>query len=134
MTTIIPFRSATLPPGELAAVLAEATAALPAGEARLVESKGTTMFDPATLALFVGAGATTLVGILSAVATVWAARIAARSAAARRPEERPRTLVIVVETAQTTVRGALDPANPTAAVVAASLPARSDVIAVRLEV
>ena len=134
MTTIIPFRSATLPPGELAAVLAEATAALPAGEARLVESKGTTMFDPATLALFVGAGATTLVGILSAVATVWAARIAARSAAARRPEERPRTLVIVVETAQTTVRVALDPANPTAAVVAASLPARSDVIAVRLEV
>ena len=134
MTTIIPFRSATLPPGELAAVLAEAAAALPAGEARLVESKGTTMFDPATLALFVGAGATTLVGILSAVATVWAARIAARSAAARRPEERPRTLVIVVETAQTTVRVALDPANPTAAVVAASLPARSDVIAVRLEV
>ena len=134
MTTIIPFRSATLPPGELAAVLAEATAALPAGEARLVESKGTTMFDPATLALFVGAGATTLVGILSAVATVWAARINARSAAARRPEERPRTLVIVVETAQTTVRVALDPANPTAAVVAASLPARSDVIAVRLEV
>ena len=134
MTTIIPFRSATLPPGELAAVLAEATAALPAGEARLVESKGTTMFDPATLALFVGAGATTLVGILSAVATVWAARIAARSAAARRPEERPRTLVIVVETAQTTVRMAPDLANPTAAVVAASLPARSDVIAVRLEV
>ena len=134
MTTIIPFRSATLPPGELAALLEGVAAALPAGEARLVESKGTTMFDPATLALFVGAGATTLVGILSAVATVWAARIAARSAAARRPEERPRTLVIVVETAQTTVRVALDPANPTAAVVAASLPARSDVIAVRLEV
>ena len=134
MTTIIPFRSATLPPGELAALLEGVAAALPAGEARLVESKGTTMFDPATLALFVGAGATTLVGILSAVATVWAARIAARSAAARRPDERPRTLVIVVETAQTTVRVALDPANPTAAVVAASLPARSDVIAVRLEV
>ena len=134
MTTIIPFRSATLPPGELAALLEGVAAALPAGEARLVESKGTTMFDPATLALFVGAGATTLVGILSAVATVWAARIAARSAAARRPEERPRTLVIVVETAQTTVRMAPDLANPTAAVVAASLPARSDVIAVRLEV
>ena len=78
MTTIIPFRSATLPPGELAALLEGVAAALPAGEARLVESKGTTMFDPVTLALFVGAGATTLVGILSAVATVWAARLAGR--------------------------------------------------------
>lgn len=127
MTTIIPFRSATLPPGELAAVLAEVTAALPAGQARLVESKGTTMLDPATLALFLGAGATALAGLLSAVATVWAARLAAR-----RADERPRTLIIVVETAQTTVRLAVDVADP-AAVVAAPLPALSDVVAVRLE-
>ena len=134
MTTIIPFRSATLPPGELAAVLAATTAALPAGEARLVESKGTTMLDPATLAVLIGAGATTLVGLLSAVATVWAARIAAHSADARRPAERPQTLIIVVETAQTTVRRAIDPANPAAAVVAAPLPAGPDVVAVRLEV
>ena len=138
--TIIPFRSATLPPGELAAVLAAVPAALPAAEARVVESKGATMLDPATLALFVGAGATALTGLVAAVATVWAARIAARAAtasaaAAARPDERPRTLVIVVETAQTTVRVAIDPADPRAAVVAAPLPAAlSEVVAVRLEV
>lgn len=129
MTTIIPFRSTTLPPGELAAVLAEVPAALPEAQASVVESKGTTMFDPATLALFVGAGATAVAGLLSAVATVWAARIAARAAAP------PPTLVIVVETTQTTVRVAINPADPPAAVLAAPLPADlSDVVAVRLEV
>ena len=130
MTTLIPFRSTTLPPGELAAVLAEVPAALPEAQASVVESKGTTMFDPATLALFVGAGATAVAGLLSAVATVWAARIAARAAATP-----PQTLVIVVETTQTTVRVAINPADPPAAVLAAPLPAAlSDVVAVRLEV
>ena len=129
MTTLIPFRSTTLPPGELAAVLAEVPAALPEAQASVVESKGTTMFDPATLALFVGAGATAVAGLLSAVATVWSARIAARAAAP------PPTLVIVVETTQTTVRVAINPADPPAAVLAAPLPADlSDVVAVRLEV
>ena len=73
---------------------------------------------------------------ISSLAGGIAARAAtANAAAAARPDERPRTLVIVVETAQTTVRVIIDPADPRAAVVAAPLPAAlSEVVAVRLEV
>lgn len=130
MTTIIPFRSSTLPPGELAALLGEASATLPAAEARVVESKEM-MLDAATAALFVGAAATTLAGLLSAVATVWAARIAARKPAGAAA---PRVLVIVVETSHTTVRVAVDPTDPTGSVAAAPLPASLDeVTVVRVE-
>jgi hypothetical protein len=133
MTTLIPFRSSSLPPGELAAVLSGASAALP--EAQLVESKGATLTDPATLALFVGAAATTVAGIVGAIATVWAARIAARKPEA--PAAAPQVFVIVVETNHTTVRVVVDPANPAAAVAgdgAAALPASpAEVTGVRLE-
>ena len=134
MTTIIPFRSATLPPGELAALLEGVAAALPAGEARRPDGSHRRQdADQRRGPRADEQGQRGRVEHRRAFA-LHQARIAARSAAARRPDERPLTLVIVVETAQTTVRVALDPANPTAAVVAASLPARSDVIAVRLEV
>ena len=80
--TIIPFRSATLPPGELAAVLAAVPAALPAAEARVVESKGTTMLDPAKLALFIGAGGNAVDGRLAGVGPVRAARLSPPGGAA----------------------------------------------------
>jgi hypothetical protein len=131
MSTIIPIRSSTLPPGELAAVLEELPAALPEAEARVVEGKSGTMLDPATLALFVGAAATTVAGLITAIATIWAARIAAQKPAGRAASQ---LIVIVVETNHTAVRVAVDPADPAGSVAAAPLPAfLSEVTGVRLE-
>ena len=132
MTTIIPFRSTTLPAAEVSAILDGLPAALPGVAVEGGKGAPVTMTDPATLALFVTAGATIVAGLVQAIATVWAARIAARQSA--QPAAPPAVYVIVVETNHTTVRVAVDPADPTAAVAATPLPtALSDVTGIRLE-
>ena len=128
MTAVIPIRSNTLPAAELAVLLDDVAAALP--EARVVSSKGATMMDPATLALFLGAGATAAAGLVTAIATVAAAHIAARKPAAAAA---PPVIVIVIETNTATYRLSVDPAEPAAAAAAPLPTALSEIVALRVE-